>query len=100
NRCKIICYSILSECVFHCLCCIHVTNLFLLKAGKSTSWEDGGWGAWDEAELQEPYNITMNSVVKTFNCLLICIIIGVKHIFSWNYLSHLDKYFISWNSNF
>ncbi|KAM6356080.1 rab3 GTPase-activating protein non-catalytic subunit isoform 5-T5 [Podargus strigoides] len=24
------------------------------SAGKSTSWEDGGWGAWDEAELQEP----------------------------------------------
>lgn len=46
--------AILSECVFHCLFCIHVTNLFLLKAGKSTSWEDGGWGAWDEAELQEP----------------------------------------------
>uniref|UniRef100_A0A8C3KUN9 RAB3 GTPase activating non-catalytic protein subunit 2 n=1 Tax=Calidris pygmaea TaxID=425635 RepID=A0A8C3KUN9_9CHAR len=21
---------------------------------KSTGWEDGGWGAWDEAELQEP----------------------------------------------
>ncbi|XP_053794432.1 rab3 GTPase-activating protein non-catalytic subunit isoform X2 [Vidua chalybeata] len=24
------------------------------ESGKSTSWEDGGWGAWDEAELQEP----------------------------------------------
>ncbi|KAM6083153.1 rab3 GTPase-activating protein non-catalytic subunit isoform 6-T6 [Chlamydotis macqueenii] len=24
------------------------------SAGKSTSWEDGGWGAWDEAELPEP----------------------------------------------
>uniref|UniRef100_A0A8C4XSR2 Uncharacterized protein n=1 Tax=Falco tinnunculus TaxID=100819 RepID=A0A8C4XSR2_FALTI len=24
------------------------------KESKSTSWEDGGWGAWDEAELQEP----------------------------------------------
>ncbi|NXU50100.1 RBGPR protein, partial [Turnix velox] len=26
----------------------------LKETGKSTSWEDGGWGAWDEAELQEP----------------------------------------------
>uniref|UniRef100_A0A8C3KNZ4 RAB3 GTPase activating non-catalytic protein subunit 2 n=1 Tax=Calidris pygmaea TaxID=425635 RepID=A0A8C3KNZ4_9CHAR len=24
------------------------------KESKSTGWEDGGWGAWDEAELQEP----------------------------------------------
>ncbi|PKU39333.1 rab3 gtpase-activating protein non-catalytic subunit isoform x2 [Limosa lapponica baueri] len=24
------------------------------ESGKSTGWEDGGWGAWDEAELQEP----------------------------------------------
>uniref|UniRef100_A0A8C3KTR2 RAB3 GTPase activating non-catalytic protein subunit 2 n=1 Tax=Calidris pygmaea TaxID=425635 RepID=A0A8C3KTR2_9CHAR len=39
---------------FHCLCWIPVTNLFLFNAGKSTGWEDGGWGAWDEAELQEP----------------------------------------------
>ncbi|XP_068531185.1 rab3 GTPase-activating protein non-catalytic subunit [Anas acuta] len=23
-------------------------------AGKPTNWEDGGWGAWDEAELPEP----------------------------------------------
>lgn len=27
---------------------------FLSKAGKPTNWEDGGWGAWDEAELPEP----------------------------------------------
>ncbi|XP_052520730.1 rab3 GTPase-activating protein non-catalytic subunit isoform X1 [Tympanuchus pallidicinctus] len=24
------------------------------SAGKPTNWEDGGWGAWDEAELPEP----------------------------------------------
>ncbi|KAF4798610.1 RAB3 GTPase activating non-catalytic protein subunit 2 [Turdus rufiventris] len=31
------------------------------SAGKSTSWEDGGWGAWDEAELQEPEEEESNS---------------------------------------
>uniref|UniRef100_A0A8C3L6J9 RAB3 GTPase activating non-catalytic protein subunit 2 n=1 Tax=Chrysolophus pictus TaxID=9089 RepID=A0A8C3L6J9_CHRPC len=24
------------------------------ESGKPTNWEDGGWGAWDEAELPEP----------------------------------------------
>ncbi|XP_017668307.1 PREDICTED: rab3 GTPase-activating protein non-catalytic subunit isoform X4 [Lepidothrix coronata] len=32
------------------------------SAGKSASWEDGGgWGAWDEAELQEPEEEESNS---------------------------------------
>lgn len=46
------CFSLL---MLYLMCCFtHVKNLSLLKAGKSTSWEDGGWGGWDEAELQEP----------------------------------------------
>lgn len=40
-------------------------SFFSLKAGKSTSWEDGGWGAWDEAELQEP--------VSLYVCVYICV---------------------------
>lgn len=40
-------------------------SFFSLKAGKSTSWEDGGWGAWDEAELQEPVSLCV--------CVYMCV---------------------------
>lgn len=28
-----------------------------LKTGKSTDWEDDGWGAWEETEPQEPVSL-------------------------------------------
>uniref|UniRef100_A0A672VB34 RAB3 GTPase activating non-catalytic protein subunit 2 n=1 Tax=Strigops habroptila TaxID=2489341 RepID=A0A672VB34_STRHB len=31
------------------------------RDSKSTSWEDGNWGGWDEAELQEPEEEESNS---------------------------------------
>ena len=47
-----------------------MTNLFLLKAGKSTGWEDGGWGAWDEAELQEPVSSYICVFIASFPVLV------------------------------
>uniref|UniRef100_A0A8C4VNR6 RAB3 GTPase activating non-catalytic protein subunit 2 n=1 Tax=Gopherus evgoodei TaxID=1825980 RepID=A0A8C4VNR6_9SAUR len=54
---------------------------------KSPNWEDDGWGAWDEAETQEPVSLYVSTFI-TKTCLL------SKNLFCWfNLLSsfHVAK---------
>jgi hypothetical protein len=53
-------------------------NLFILiscslslSLGKTSSWEDDSWGAWEETEPREPV-----SVYNSMFCLYSCVRVG------------------------